>query len=93
MDYDRFLPLLSRLVSSVLLSKAEATKAISSGLSDGRGGSGGGVGSDIGSAAVTGGHTLLAALLASDRYLLALVNGTGRLWAACEAVRGISLRQ
>lgn len=33
-----------------------------------------------------GAHAFLLGLLASDRYLVALVNGTGRLWAACEAV-------
>lgn len=36
---------------------------------------------------MSGAHATLAALLATDRYLLALVKGTGRLWAACEAVR------
>lgn len=27
--------------------------------------------------------------MASERYLVGLVDGTGRLWAACEAVRGV----
>lgn len=42
-------------------------------------------------AAIAGGgedgvHALLAALMASERYLAGLVNGVARLWAACEAV-------
>lgn len=34
-----------------------------------------------------GAHALLAGLMASERYLAGLVDGTARLWAACEAVR------
>lgn len=39
-----------------------------------------------------GAHALLAALVASERYLAGLVDGTGRLWAACEAVSSLPCR-
>ncbi|CBN76697.1 expressed unknown protein [Ectocarpus siliculosus] len=44
----------------------------------------------VGGGEGTGVHALLTGLMASERYLVGLVDGTGRLWAACEAVRGTS---
>lgn len=65
------------------------TSNATAGSNTGKSASGGGGtgGTAAAAAAAGGGHALLAALLASDRYLGALVSGTGRLWAACEAVR------
>lgn len=64
---------------------SNATAGSNTGKSASGGGGGGAMGGTV--AAAGSGHALLAALLASDRYLGALVSGTGRLWAACEAVR------
>lgn len=68
-------------------SKAEAAKALPGGGKTATTGTAAAAAAEAAAGREAGGaHALLAALMASERYLAGLVDGTGRLWAACEAV-------